>query len=250
MTFKIVTWNLNHCFRKQQFTDAWAYLKRLDPDVAFLQESPRPPDGEVAFWQDVWGKGWGTAVASRKDTAMTEIPSVPVGGVEALPSGHLERSHPGAWVAARFETPGGRAVNVVSVYGAMRKLMNGTTYATTGVHRTISDLTPLLDFRRTKTPVIMAGDFNVTPQIAKPDTEAHVAALDRIKAFGLVDCLGRTHGNLVQTHRHGNKAGGTPWQIDWVFSSPDLKLISCEPHAVEEAWRLSDHCPVVAEFES
>ena len=40
-----------------------------------------------------------------------------------------------------------------------------------------------------------------------------------------------------------------PFQDDWVFSSPALVCTRCEPEDTDEAWALSDHCPVVAEFE-
>jgi hypothetical protein len=94
----------------------------------------------------------------------------------------------------------------------------------------------------------MAGDLNVSPQISPPDREAHVAVIDRIKAFGLVDCLGATHAEFVRTHRPRNKEAGPPWQDDWLFASPKLVLTRCEPVGTDEAWALSDHCPVLAEF--
>jgi exonuclease III len=180
---------------------------------------------------------------------LKEIPSVPVGRKEAIPDGHLERSHPGAWVAADIQILSVGLVTVVSVYGVMHKLRNEVTYATTSVQRTLSDLTPVLDVHRSKARVVMAGDFNVSPQIGSSDTNAHVAIIDRIKAFGLVDCLGSKHDGYVRTHRHRNKMDGKAWQIDWMFSSMKLKLSSCKPMDVEEAWKLSDHCPVVADFD-
>lgn len=139
----------------------------------------------------------------------------------------------------------------MSVYGLMYKVGNGITYSTVSLQRTLSDLTPVLDVNYGKGRLaVMGGDLNMTPQIPPPDRNAHIAILDRIKAFGLVDCLGETHEGFVRTYRHQNKPTGTPWHDDWVFASPKLKLVTCEPLDLEAAWALSDHCPVVAEFET
>jgi endonuclease/exonuclease/phosphatase family metal-dependent hydrolase len=249
MALRVVTWNMNYCFRKHQVDQAWAYLRSLEVDVALLQESPRPREAEGAIWHEAVA-GWGTAVIVRNGLAWHEVPSVPLAGSERIPPGHLERSERGAWAAANVEIPGLGTITAVSVYGLLTKLGNGTTYSTSSVQRTLSDLTPVLDVPRSRTHVIMAGDLNVSPQIPAPDMGAHIAILDRISAFGLVDCLAATHDGLVRTYRHRNQPTSKPWQLDWVFAAPKLKLLSCEPLDDEKAWALSDHCPVLAEFEA
>jgi endonuclease/exonuclease/phosphatase family metal-dependent hydrolase len=141
---------------------------------------------------------------------------------------------------------GDRSVTVASVYGMLAfRVRNGQRYAVTTLQRTLSDLTPVLDVHRSQAPVILAGDLNVSPQIQWPDTAAHTAVIARIKAFGLTDCLGDTNdGEYVRTYGKPE----TPFQDDWVFASPALKCTRCEPVDTEEAWALSDHCPVIAEF--
>jgi hypothetical protein len=68
----------------------------------------------------------------------------------------------------------------------------------------------------------------------------------RIRAFGLNDCLGEKHdGQYVGTFGSIE----SPFQDDWVFASPSLICTRCEPLDTDEAWGLSDHCPVVADFE-
>jgi len=106
-----------------------------------------------------------------------------------------------------------------------------------------------LDVNRSGAPVVLGGDLNVSPQIRWPDTDAHRAVIERIKAFGLRDCLGATHQGFVQTYRSRNPRARGPWQGDWVFASERLNLLSCDPVDADQAWALSDHCPVVAEFE-
>lgn len=117
------------------------------------------------------------------------------------------------------------------------------------MQRTLSDLTPILDVNRSKAPVVLGGDLNVSPQIRWPDTAAHKAVIERIKAFGLRDCLGATHAGFVQTYRSRNSRSRSSWQGDWVFASDRLRLVRCEPEDSDQAWALSDHCPIVADFE-
>jgi hypothetical protein len=74
--------------------------------------------------------------------------------------------------------------------------------------------------------------------------------IDRIEAFGMTNCLGACNaGAFVRTLRHRNKIDSAPYQSDWVFASRTLKPISCNALDTKEAWALSDHCPVVADFD-
>jgi hypothetical protein len=96
----------------------------------------------------------------------------------------------------------------------------------------------------------------------------HRATIARFEALGFVDCLGTSVAadrvplagcpcgpapdcRHVRTYRHDNKADGLPWQNESFFATRALasSLTSCAPVDDEAAWALSDHCPVVAEFE-
>jgi len=194
----------------------------------------------------VRGRGsWGTWIVPFGRIELTEIPWVRLG--DKRPPGCVEASHPGAFCVTEAKLSSGRVVTMASVYGMLAlRVRNGRRYAVTTVHRTLSDLTPILDVKRSKGAVILAGDLNVTPQIREPETAAHEAVIQRIKAFGLVDCLGEAHdGQFVRTYRKH----ALPWQDDWVFASEPLTCTRCEAVDTEEAWGLSDHCPVIAEFE-
>jgi exonuclease III len=245
MGFRIVTWNLNHAFRAES-ARAWEFLASLRPDIALVQESRRPPIKDAVGSEIPGRRAWGTWIAPYGKVKLTEIPMVPLGTLPR-PPGYLEASHPGAFSVAEARLPGGRGVTVASVYGMLAfKVRNGMRYAVTTVHRTLSDLTPILDVNRSKAAIVLAGDLNVTPQIREPDKEAHEAVIKRIKAFGLADCLGDAHGGeFVRTY----KKHVLPWQDDWVFASKALRCLTCQPVDTEEAWALSDHCPVVADFE-
>jgi exonuclease III len=163
----------------------------------------------------------------------------------------LEVSQPGLIAAADvLGSDGEQLLTVASVYGLNAdKTLNGVRYATSVVHRILSDLTPLLDTYRGKRRTILGGDLNVSPQIAYPDTTAHEIVIDRLKAFGMIDCLGRFNDDFVQTHRA--RKSTKPWQDDWVFASRHLtdSLLGCEALSNDEIWGLSDHCPVVLSLE-
>jgi endonuclease/exonuclease/phosphatase family metal-dependent hydrolase len=222
-------------------------LESLAPDVALLQES-YPPSGGGAIGGEIGGRrNWGSWIVPYGNVTLTAIPTVPLTNEGPGEGGALEASHPGAFAAADAHLDERRTVTLVSLYGMLAfKGRNSTRYAVTTVHRALSDLTPILDIRRTPAPVVLAGDLNVSPQIAYPDTAAHEAVIQRIEAFGLENCLGAKHdGQFVRTF-------GTPqapFQDDWVFSSPALVCTRCEAVDADEAWALSDHCPVLAEFE-
>ncbi|NUO50824.1 MAG: hypothetical protein HOV80_18380 [Polyangiaceae bacterium] len=247
MRLRVVSWNMNHPFRREQAEEQWAYLDSLEPTIALVQEAPPPPASCQAIFQEVPRVKLRTGIVAYGKVELTEIPTVPLG--EDAPEGHLVTSCPGTFVAARAKLSDGPRVTLISAYGLLSSVLTKTNYATTNVHRMLSDLTPLLDVQRNKQPLIFGGDLNVSPEVPQPDSAAHVAVIDRIKAFGLEDCLGEHHdGKLVRTLRHMNKPESKPYQIDWVFSSRKLRSIRVRANDCEAAWRLSDHCPVIADF--
>src|SRR5690606_9589634 len=100
---------------------------------------------------------------------------------------HLTQTHQGAFVAVRADV-GGHEVLAVSLYGILEgPLLDNIIYSVTSVHRSLSDLTPLLGRSRAQ-GVVLGGDLNVTTQLANPDRDAHRAVFARIDAFGLANC--------------------------------------------------------------
>ena len=62
---QVTTWNMNHCFKSEKLAEAWDWLDALGADVAFLQESPPPPDHAEALYEQVAFPGrtdWGARV--------------------------------------------------------------------------------------------------------------------------------------------------------------------------------------------
>lgn len=155
----------------------------------------------------------------------------------------------------------GKGPLLISIYGAFDE-----GYTVTTVHRLLSDLTPLLD-SSAKRGVVVAGDLNVSTQMAVPHRARHRNVLERFATLGLVDCLGlgrparaQLQGcpcedapcRHVQTHRHPRST--VPWQDDYVFVSERLaervKRCAVVDSGEPDPWQLSDHLPIVLEFET
>ena len=157
---------------------------------------------------------WGSAIVPYNGLALTPIPLVPLG--QSREAHELDDSHPGCCMVANATLPDGSSLTLVSIYGLFSdRTLNGQRYVPTTLHRILSDLTPILDTARNPgRRVIVGGDLNISPQVPAPDTRHHELVIKRIKAFGLVDCLGKKHTDFVRTHRPKNKVSAIPWQDD------------------------------------
>jgi exonuclease III len=275
MRFRVATWNMDHWKGagrdREHTTKAWQHARDLGADVVLLQEAVAPPRGfdatvlpspdAQARWHSGGRAAFGTAIA----VFGFEAKEVGLGPLLGDRTARLTQTHEAAFVAARVAV-GAHEIAVVSLYGMLEgPLFDKQTYAVTSMHRSLSDLTPLLNARSTMR--VLGGDLNVSTQMRPPDRAAHRVVFDRIAAFGLGDCTRATadarqrlgtciceEGDAcrhVQTHR--NPKSPVPWQLDYLFASEKQlmsRLTSCR--AIDDddrAWELSDHCPVIAEFE-
>jgi endonuclease/exonuclease/phosphatase family metal-dependent hydrolase len=135
------------------------------------------------------------------------------------------------------------------------------------VHRSLSELSPVLDDPKYNKQVILGGDLNTGTQWPIGDAygKRDRNVLDRLEAIGLVDCLRamRAPGRLdgcpcidgencahVRTRRDSRRPA-VPYQTDYLFASRRLasRLVSCESLATDEWFAISDHAPIIAEFE-
>lgn len=276
MSLKIVTWNMDHWKGQLSIPEhtraAWSYLDGLAPDIALVQEAVSPissgedsqwkactvpPASEPRSWWISSNRPWGSAVVSYGPdvTAVTAARS-PYSPHEVP----ILQTHPGCVRVAQATLPGRSALTIISVYGLI-----DAGYAVTTMHRILSDLTPLFDDKRYNERIILGGDLNISTQLPPPHRTRHRIVLDRIKAFGLVDCLdlmlrdARPLANCpchealcrhIRTQRRAQNPE-VPWQNDYIFASEPLanRLKACYAHDDEGAWQLSDHCPVCAEFD-
>ena len=253
----VVTWNMNHWQNNQAARQAaWDYLHGPLVDetgwgVALLQECAPPEGSDRCIWAPIRDHAWGTAVLVR------------TGAIRRI---ELEDdSHPGCVVACEVTREDGTTMAVVSLYGLQEyaRHIDGEPYrlryAVTAVHRMLSDLTPLIDQHgrhRTKRPLLLGGDLNISSQIDPPDRRRHIEVLDRCAGLGLEDawtvspdsepaadcvCLDVDCRHVrTFTHRQSRK----PWQLDYVFTNPALQVTSARAIIDDNTWTRSDHAPV------
>jgi exonuclease III len=273
---RIVSWNMNYSKRLPNLRSrAWAYLRDgLRADVALTQESVPPPDMEQCVFKAIHESQrhyrWGSAVvALTPGITVSERPRIPLAAWDwgERPDGSLPESHPGASAVADVKDSQGRLVfTAASLYGQWEMMGGDKMYEASGrVHRILSDLTSILA-RGKRDPIIIGGDFNLTTQGNGTPAATAAAVFVRMEACGLTDCITHTRASRaplpgcqclagdgcshVQTYRHGNKPDSTPVQLDYAFASKPLlpRLVACQVVDDEEAWGLSDHCPIVLEF--
>lgn len=263
MRFKIATWNLNHWQRDADARSAArAFLEEhVQPDVALLQEAV-PDEAWDQVISRVGGIGpkrpWGSAIVSF-GPELAEITKTR--NRYASNEVSLLRTWPGTVTVGDVHLSGARPITVVSMYGLIED-----GYACTTVHRQLSDLTPLFDTRRGNR-IVVGGDLNCSTQLEPPHGQRDRNVFERFELFGLVNLLERTRDRRtpptncpcadaptcghVQTHRH--RQSTKPWQDDYLFASAPLadQLVDC--YVIDsgdpDPWSLSDHCPVVAEFD-
>ncbi len=232
MPVTIVTWNMGRIRAKQ--TQAWAYCaKTSGATVALLQEGLDPPR-DKSVWKD-WvhydGRkmGWGCGVVAygcQVHEFKWEKLSIDANTL----------------VVAEMVLPKQGQIIVISLYGEPDR----NRHYTPDLHQKLSDLAPILEDSYYRHRVILGGDFNIS--IKGPGRRANKILFDRIKDFGLVDCLARFHTVPISTHR--NSHGQASWQLDYLFASEVLTqhLTRCDVIDTPEVHGLSDHNPIVAEF--
>jgi len=158
-------------------------------------------------------------------------------------------------IVARVDVPEVGPITCVSVYG----LIN--VYAQTTMLRIIADLIPLFDSPDGER-VVLGGDMNVTTATSPstPELRRYEAILKAVESLGLLNlvetaaerppqlenCLcGASSCHHLRTY--GEKPGS---QLDWLFATPELAR-RCRRLRVdyEAAALLSDHAPIVADFD-
>jgi endonuclease/exonuclease/phosphatase (EEP) superfamily protein YafD len=254
---RVVVWNMAHKVA------SWAALEKLEADIALLNEAraPKTLNANVAGGgrtegRDGYRRPWASAVVTRHDLHEIRDAQSPRRGRPIKTP--FMTSRPGSWTAAVASVPGVGEVTAISLYGLMDEKSDAS------VHRSLSELAPVFDDPRYGQWLLLGGDLNTwTGWEAGPHLDRDRVVLDRIRAYGLVDCLGakRPQGRLAgcpctlgESCNHirtrvdpGNP--DVPYQMDYLFASPALaeRLSTCEAVA-HESWP-SDHLAIVATFE-
>lgn len=239
MKFSIATWNMDYWKRNiLQRQAAWEYLTNtISFDIALLQEFVPPTEIDNKYellYQEIGGKrNWGSGILSRGLS------------IQKL---EIHSDYPGALLCADVKLSDETTLTVISLYG----LIDKDGYATTTLHRMLSDLTPLLHKNLGTRLFIIGGDYNVSTQWDeryKNKDPSHKIVFERLEDFGLVNCTYKFFNKHVQTHHHSKSS--FPWQNDYIHVSEKIFacLVSCEVVDDPQIHEFSDHSPVIAVFD-
>lgn len=257
--FSVATWNMDHWKRTvDQRQEAWAFLQSgLGADVALLQECVPPretPSDRILYREIAGSRPWGSAVFAVPKSLLVEEVG-PVRTRYGSTHFHLLGTVPGTMVVAQVEIPDVGPVTFVSVYGLI------DVYSQTTMLRIVADLIPLFDSPAGER-VILGGDFNVTTATTPdtPELQRYDAVLRAVESLGLENLAETAAEKPPQLenclcgaeachhlHTYGDHPGS---QLDWLYATPGLAR-RCRTLRVERSvvGRLSDHAPVVADFD-
>ena len=270
---RIATWNLKQAVApKKDLQTLWTWAsEEIQPDVIVFTEAKVPKDYESYGWTAQWNpegihpekkQRWGTVIAS------SSVDLVPVThvkrGLRQIP---LEFHWPAAVQISDIMVEGERWATIVGMYAPGWDLRgNKTGHGHDSLNYLLDQLRPLIDSSRGDR-LLIAGDFNLWPV----DVQRYFRNLDFVDLIEhtapnrapLPQCAncdflaenGRKHVNRcghLWTHRNGNSPNAKRQQIDYIYSSPALaeELIGLKGGVADfpDAWDVSDHAPVVADF--
>lgn len=242
---KLCTYNLRQGGHKNHGNHWLRMLEELGADIVCAQESGDP---SLYFTPEVF--------AGFKGCLHANVPHGKWGSAILAKHYALERiDMPGfeGWVT-------GAKIKDVDVGGALRAITVFSLHAPSlgsyeaQVNRFLDELGHHLD----GTPLVLAGDFNLTTAVRHPseeglqNTRGELRILDRLRReFGLLNAwqLLNPNQSLPQTLRWA-PSPTTPYHCDGIFVSDDLVryLVRAEVIQGGEYASLSDHNPIVIEM--
>lgn len=267
-----MNWNRNTAAAKDRYFQD--LLRRYSVDVALLNEArmnllerwqKAEPDAVLfnasgTVGRDYTRKVYSAAVYSKHGPVeITDARARSVRGRSPKIDFAQANSRPGSWIAATVPSGRGR-VSCISLYGFCDELGDAS------MHRSLSEVSPIFSDRAYRELVLLGGDFNTFTGHQLPGhAERDRVTLERIQAYGLVDCLAeRAKGPLKgcpcrklsrRPCRHTLTrlipGDDTPYQEDYLFASKALAGTLDRCFALEPAeWQpYSDHAPIIATFD-
>jgi endonuclease/exonuclease/phosphatase family metal-dependent hydrolase len=243
---RIVTYNFLRAGSMKRCGHWSRVIRILKPDLVLAQEC-RPPqnspgerfrhDPHDAFaWQSASNRGWGSGLFARS----ASLNSIAVPGYEGWVVGGEIRNT--SWSV--------RPLMVFSVHGPVGE---------SGYIRTMQHILDRLALLRKRVDLVLGGDFNVAVGYRRPDEGIRFLRgerdiLDRLtNEFDLVSCwqAANPHRPLAQTLRWmGNPTA--PYHCDGIFVPRSWlpRLTSCRVVRGSRWSQMSDHNPVVADFQA
>jgi len=247
--------------------ELWRWIQEnVSPDVVVLTEAKVPADGPPPGWQALWEAGgigprrrWGTIVAGR-GVELEPVTEVTLGRFRRRAMPIVPRI-PAAAVVADVVVDRRRWATVVGLYGLTTDLTGERAgHGGFTVPALLEDLAPLFQSDR-RERLIVAGDLNLCPadlrrKVDLPDLEdlTSVTRRSRPPLEGCTRCDAPTPEDCghLWTHRNGNSPNAAAQNIDYIFASPalvtELEGVSGGIGDYPDAWDVSDHAPVVADF--
>ena len=248
----VATWNMKQAVApKKPLPELWDWIENsISPDVIVLTEARVPKEGLPKGWQAIWTPGgigprrtWGTIIAARKlDLRPAEFPRNPENDEE------YDSPHPGSLHTADIIIDKEVWATIVGAYAYMPQDKKGWD-ALLGI---TSECVDLLDSGNSR--VILAGDFNLWPDDLVPIIEENLGLIDVIGSTeGLPELEGAVGGSRIWTHKNGNSPNAARQELDFIFITEELSdevaAVGGGIYDFPDAWEMSDHAPVVVDFE-
>lgn len=247
---KLISYNLRYGGNVEADNHWQQVLKEFQPDIVFAQESHHPDkyftDGKhhgfkQAIHSNVHHDKWGSAILSKK---------------HALEEVSLSNPKFKGWVVgARIsDFVIGNVEQPVLIFSIHAPSLKEGSYE---LH--VNHILDEISMIKGNTPLILAGDFNLTTAAIRhsredlKNTVGEIKILDRLQnQFGLVNSWQHLHPNddLPQTLRWVNNPT-KPFHCDAIFLSEDMlpHLVSAEIPSTGVWGTMSDHNPVIAVLE-
>ena len=259
---RIATWNMKQVAPRRPLADRWTWMEEaIRPSVIVLTEAKVPDEGPPQPWSAVWTPGgvdkkrrWGTVVAGF-NVDLLELKDVQ----RRFRSTSLRFEWPAVVQVADLLVGGERWGTIVGFYGITLG-PDGTSIGSGrySVKILMEQLDPLLRSDR-RDRIVVAGDFNLTPKGMGGLADSYglvdlvtSTANSRSPLDGCTDCDAGADCGHMWTHRNTDQPGAKAQNIDYILATPELagEVVSVSGGISDfpDAWEISDHAPVVADF--
>ena len=262
---KIATWNVKQAVApRKPLQELWNFAADvIDADVMVFTEGKVPGDGVPEGWTAVWRaegidakRTWGTVLAARNGVEIVDITN----GVDGDGGFVISHSWPGTVSIVDVLQKGKPVLTIAGIYGITQDADgNQVGHGGHSVPNILNELVDLVNSPRGERLVI-AGDFNLLP--ADMPEELYEIMVDvvedtadlRAPLEGCTACSfdGEPCGHMW-THKNGSSEDAAVQNIDYVFIAPELAGVCVDVYGgeadFEGIWEMSDHAPVVVEFE-
>ena len=263
---KVITWNVNRAAQSRAGT--WEMVQREDADIVLLQEVNGIPGRILNQYQCHWitPRYFDGSHAPSSTAVLSKglIHATPYLESELEWVNRIQSERYGWIVACKTTLDSGEQVRVVGVHSPAFHIPRDQ-WADVDVSGIKLTKNPSLWFTEILWALlraagisddanwIVAGDFNSSVLFDEPRDRGNREIIERLNALGLNDCLSHVLGCPVPTFQHSRKM--IDHQLDYCYvNAPMLRrLRQARVPRHEDVFgpkpRLSDHLPIVCEFD-